>query len=219
MVILEQTHSSFAHVHQKPLPMQYTILGRSPPSLHLYWSHLQCILSNLWYLCTTNHLPTMYFSFFFPSVFQAIYLGLTTVGEISVCVTIFQSNHWGSHIPTSWMVQAGCAFVAGIHPSRTWTLQSFESVQWHACVHWLDLGLYSHQKEVLGNAVRTHTNSKGKIPSTGSSKDWTHDPTSHRTTSPIHYGLSYLPPPTPPPPPQCIYRSEVLSPRSTFVLQ
>ena len=40
--------------------------------------------------------------------------------------------------------------VAGIHPSRTWTSGSFESVRWNACVHRLDLGLYSHPKEFLG---------------------------------------------------------------------
>ena len=44
---------------------------------------------------------------------------------------------------------------------------SFESVGWNACVHRLDLGLYSHPKEVLGNGARTHVHSKGKIPSTG----------------------------------------------------
>ena len=71
-----------------------------------------------------------------------------------------------SHIPSSWMVRAGCVFVAGIHPSRTWTSGSFESVRWNACVHRLDLGLYSHPKEFLGNGVWTHVNSKGKIPST-----------------------------------------------------
>ena len=38
-----------------------------------------------------------------------------------------------------------------------------ESVWWNACVHRLDLGLYSHSKEFLGNGVRTHVNSKGKI--------------------------------------------------------
>ena len=43
---------------------------------------------------------------------------------------------------------------------------SFESVRWHACVHRLDLGLYSHPKEFLQNGDRTHVNSKGKIPST-----------------------------------------------------
>ena len=29
-------------------------------------------------------------------------------------------------------------------------------------MHRLDLGLYSHPKEFLGNGVRTHVNSKGK---------------------------------------------------------
>ena len=48
------------------------------------------------------------------------------------------------------MVRAGCVFVAGIHPSRTWTSGSFESVRWNACVHRLELGLYSHPKEFLG---------------------------------------------------------------------
>ena len=36
---------------------------------------------------------------------------------------------------------------------------SFESVQWNACVHRLDLGLYSHPKEFLGNGVSTRVNS------------------------------------------------------------
>ena len=30
---------------------------------------------------------------------------------------------------------------------------SFESVRWNACVQRLDLGLYSHPKEFLGNGV------------------------------------------------------------------
>ena len=43
----------------------------------------------------------------------------------------------------------------------------FESMQWNACVHRLDLGLYSHLKEFWGNGVRTNVNSKGKVPCTG----------------------------------------------------
>ena len=75
------------------------------------------------------------------------------------------------------MVRAGCVFVAGIHLSRAWTSGSFESVQWNAqCVHRLDLGLYSHLKEFLGNGVWTHVNSKGKIPST-----WKISPEEDRT--------------------------------------
>ena len=55
-------------------------------------------------------------------------------------------------------------FVTGIHPSRTCRSESPESVRVNACVHRLDLGLYSHPKEFLRNGVRTHVNSKGKSP-------------------------------------------------------
>ena len=41
-----------------------------------------------------------------------------------------------------------------------------ESMGWNACVHRLELDLNSHPKEFWGNGVRTHVNSKGKIPST-----------------------------------------------------
>ena len=51
--------------------------------------------------------------------------------------------------------------------NRTWTSVSSESVRWNACVHRLDISLYSHQKEFWGNGVRTQVNSKGKIPFAG----------------------------------------------------
>ena len=44
---------------------------------------------------------------------------------------------------------------------------SFEPVRCNACVHRLDLGLYSHPKEFWENGVSAHVTSKGKIPSTG----------------------------------------------------
>ena len=44
---------------------------------------------------------------------------------------------------------------------------SLESVHGNACVHRLDLGLYSHLKEIWRIGVRTHVNSRGKILSTG----------------------------------------------------
>ena len=72
----------------------------------------------------------------------------------------FLSNHRGSHIPSLWMVRDGCVFVADIQLSRTWMSGSFESVRWNACVHRLDLGLYSHTKEFVENGVRT----QGKNP-------------------------------------------------------
>ena len=46
------------------------------------------------------------------------------------------------------MVHAGCGFVAGIHPSRTRMSGSLESVWWNACMHRLDLSLFSHPKEL-----------------------------------------------------------------------
>ena len=36
-----------------------------------------------------------------------------------ICMWLFKSSHRGSHILSSWMVHAGCVFVAGIPPSRT----------------------------------------------------------------------------------------------------
>ena len=54
-------------------------------------------------------------------------------------------------------------------------------------------------ERVLGEWVRTHVNSKGKIPSTGKKKisseeDRTHDAASSRTVSPTHYQLRYFGP-------------------------
>ena len=77
---------------------------------------------------------------------------------------------------------------------------SFESMQWNACVHRLDLGLYSHPKDWWergggggGDGVRNHVSSKGKIPSTvGSEKVEAHDAASSRTASPTHYLPSEL---------------------------
>ena len=74
---------------------------------------------------------------------------------------------------------------------------SFESMQRNACVHRLDLGLYSHPKEFVGNGVRTHVNSKGKIPSTGilsSEQDQIHDTAASWTVSPTHYQRAVLAP-------------------------
>ena len=72
------------------------------------------------------------------------------------------------------MVCAGCVFVAGIHPSRTWTSGSLESVRWNACVHRLDLGLYSslctnavHRKDSKDPDVRVLD---GRIPATKNTK-------------------------------------------------
>ena len=63
----------------------------------------------------------------------------------------------------------------------------------HACVHRLDLVLYTHPKEFLRNGVRTHVNSKEKIPSTGDSeKGRIHDAASHRTAIRANKFIKYL---------------------------
>ena len=70
-------------------------------------------------------------SFESSSAFPAISLGFTSLGEIFAYVALFSflffsfflSNHRGSHIPSSWMVHAGCVLLlAFTHP------ESFESV-------------------------------------------------------------------------------------------
>ena len=82
------------------------------------------------------------------------------------------------------MVRAGCVFVASIHPSRTWTSGSLESVQWNACVHRLDLSLYSHPKEFWGMEFEPMFDSKGKIPSTGKFPQRRIEPATLWTASP-----------------------------------
>ena len=76
--------------------------------------------------------------------------------------------------------------------ARTWMAGSFESMQWNACVHRLDISLYSHPKEIFWNGDRSHVNSKGKIPPTrGPEEDQTWNATSRRTVSQTHYPTSY----------------------------
>ena len=51
--------------------------------------------------------------------------------DFCVC-DCFSVNQRGSHIPFSWMVHAGCVFVAGIQLSKTWMPGSFEAMWWNA---------------------------------------------------------------------------------------
>ena len=76
----------------------------------------------------------------------------------------FLSNHRGSHIPSAWMVHAGCVFVADIHLFKTWLSGSLESERWIVCEHRMDLGLFSHPTEFVRNGVRIHANSNEKNP-------------------------------------------------------
>ena len=63
---------------------------------------------------------------------------------------------------------------------------SFESVRWNACVHRLDLGLYSYPKEFWGNGVITYVTPREKSPlleKFSSEEDRTHNAASSRTAS------------------------------------
>ena len=70
-------------------------------------------------VCVSSDGPGFFFFFFFFSVPQLYLWGSPLSGEIFCVCDCFLSNHVGSHILSSWMVRAGCGFVAGIHPSRT----------------------------------------------------------------------------------------------------
>ena len=91
-----------------------------------------CLFAN-WKDCSTKE-PSAKGLFHFgqyssSSAFPAISLGFTILGEVFAYVTIFWSNHRCSCILSSWMVHAGCVFVAAIHLSRTWVSWSFKSLQ------------------------------------------------------------------------------------------
>ena len=87
-----------------------------------------------------------------------------------------KSNHWGSHIPSSWMVHAGCVFVAAF-THLGYECQDLLSLSngMHVCTD--KNSVYILIRKSLGggggggggggNGVRTQVNSNGKIPSTG----------------------------------------------------
>ena len=87
-----------------------------------------------------------------------------------------------------WCV-LGVFFVAGIHPSRTWTSGSFESMRWNACLHRLDLGLYSHPKEFWGMEFEPMLTPREKspLPKMSPEEDRTRDAVD---SEPKHYQLS-----------------------------
>ena len=84
--------------------------------------------------------------------------------------------------------------------------RSLESVRWNACVHKLDLDLYTHPKEFWGNGVRTRVNSKEKSPlpekKFSSEVDRTQDAASSRIASPARYQRAI-------PALMCLYRLDV----------
>ena len=64
----------------------------------------------------------------------------------------------------------------------------FESVQWNAFVHRLDLGLYSHAKEFYGMESEPMLTPREKSPlPEGYEEGRTYDAASRRIASPTHY--------------------------------
>ena len=114
-------------------------------------------------------------------------LGFTILSEIFPMWPF--STPLGSHIPSSWMVHAGCLLVASIHLSRTRMSGSLESVRWNACVHRLHLSLYSYPKEFGGMESEPMSTPRKKSPPLekfSQEEDRTHDAASSRTASSTH---------------------------------
>ena len=104
---------------------------------------------------------------YYSSAFTVRSLGFTIVGEIFVTVFFFV-----------FFIQSLCSvyvdgprWVCFLLPAFTHLGHECQdllsSCDENSCAHRLDLGLYSHPKEFWWNGIRTHINSKGKIPSTG----------------------------------------------------
>ena len=125
------------------------------------------------------------------SVFPAISLGLTILGEIL--------HMWPFLNPTievvTFCLHAQCmlgVFCRWHSPVEDMSVRIF-CVRVMECMRaqtrpWFTLS----SERVLGNGVWTHVNSKKKIPSTrGSEEFWTPDTASCMTVNPTHYWLSY----------------------------
>ena len=121
-------------------------------------------------------------------------VGFTIFGEIFAYVTVFNP-----------MIEVVTFCLRGWCMLGVFLLPAFTCLR-HQCQDLLSLcnGMHCAQtrpwfilssKRVLWNGVRTHVNSKGKIPSTGGSEEArTCDAASRRTMSPTHYRLSYSSP-------------------------
>ena len=114
--------------------------------------------------------------------------------DVYVCDCFaFKSNHWGSHIPSLWMVRDGCVSAAGIDPPRTRMLGSFESVQWNACVHRQDLSLYLHPKEFGGMESEPMLTPREKFPLPENSPERRMEPrTLHQAGQGAHHSTNKL---------------------------
>ena len=102
------------HHLRSQLYLRFTILLHQLCSqLYLWGSAFFIIICVLSYISGVHHSSSA-------SLFPAVSLGFTILGETLEYVAIPESNYRGSRIPSLWMVHAGCVFVASIHRSRPW---------------------------------------------------------------------------------------------------
>ena len=87
----------------------------------------------------------------------------------------------------SWLV----CFCCRHPPAKDRMSGSFESVQRNACVHRLDLGLYSRPKEFWGMESEPMLTPRGKSPLPEGSKEGRIRDAASRIASPTHYRLFY----------------------------
>ena len=141
------------------------------PSTHLWWTQVGTYKAILgWHIIFFFCVPQLYL---WGSPFLVRCLRMWLLFNPTIKVVTFHLRGW-------------CilgVFLLPAFTTRTWTSGSFESVRWNACVHRLDLGLYSHPS-FFGNGVWTHVNSKGKIPSTGKFPQRRIEPATLWTASP-----------------------------------
>ena len=121
--------------------------GRS--SSTVYWTTVQAAVDTHFWAGQCCQQQSLAFFFFF-CVPQLYLWGSPLLGEIFAYVSVFNPTIKVVTFRLCGWCVLGVFFVAGIYPSRTWTSGSFECVRLNACVHRLDLGLYSHSKEFLG---------------------------------------------------------------------
>ena len=78
------------------------------------------------HLCTLHQYTWVSLILDSSSAFPATSLGFVIFGEIFAYMTVFQSNHRGNHIPSLWMVHAGCVIVSHTHLSRVFWVHAME---------------------------------------------------------------------------------------------
>ena len=112
----------------------------------------------------------------FVSAFPALSLGFIIFGEMFTYLTVFLN-------PTievvTFRLRGWCQecflFSASILVGHECQDLFSPCDGTRVCVHRLDLGFYSHPKEFVENGVRTHVNSKGKVPSKERLRAMLHD--------------------------------------------